>query len=221
ALTPSMQVLEVGCGDGTFWKTNQDHIPSKIQIILSDQSDGMLRDARRSIGTTDPRFSFAAFDCEHIPYPDASFDLVVANHVLFYCQDIVKACKEAWRVLKPGGRFICSTYGSNHMKEVSLLVTEFDERIVLSADKLYQRFGRENGRKILSPFFENITWLSYEDALCIPDAEPLISYVLSCHGNQMQYLLDRYKEFQTFVKRKTANGFTITKDAGIFLCEKK
>ena len=44
--------------------------------------------------------------------------------------------------------------------------------------------------------------------------------VLSCHGNQNQYILDRYKEFRAYTARKTAKGFRITKDAGVFLCEK-
>ena len=56
--------------------------------------------------------------------------------------------------------FSCSTYGSRHMREVSLLVQSFDERIALSADKLYERFGRENGTDILSPYFQQITWKS-------------------------------------------------------------
>lgn len=105
------------------------------------------------------------------------------------------------------------------MQEVSRLVRDFDDRIVLSADKLYERFGRENGADILAPYFSRIFWESYKDSLLVPDAEPLISYILSCHGNQNQYLLDKYKDFRGFVSRKTKDGFFITKDAGIFLCE--
>ncbi|WP_373213975.1 methyltransferase domain-containing protein [Ruminococcus sp. 5_1_39BFAA] len=219
-LSEGMRVLELGCGDGTLWVQNRGELPREISVSLSDISEGMLRDARRAIGAADSRFSFEAFDCHRIPYRAESFDLVIANHVLFYCQDPGLVCSEVRRVLKQGGRFICSTYGSCHMQEVSRLVQDFDERIVLSADKLYERFGRENGKNILSTCFEQITWKTYEDALLVPDAEPLISYILSCHGNQNQYLLDRYKEFRSHVKKKTENGFHITKDAGIFICEK-
>ncbi|MDO5348383.1 MAG: methyltransferase domain-containing protein [Lachnospiraceae bacterium] len=219
-IQPGMEILEIGCGDGALWTGSRPSLPEEIRITLSDLSEGMLRDARRSIGSSDSRFSFQVFDCHQIPFEPESFDLVIANHVLFYCQDISKVCQEVSRVLRPGGRFLCSTYGSRHMKEVSQLVQEFDDRIVLSADKLYERFGLENGRQILLPYFSQAEWKLYEDSLLVPDAEPLISYILSCHGNQNQYLLDSYQEFRSFVKRKTASGFSITKEAGIFLCQK-
>ena len=219
-IRPGLRILELGCGDGTLWTDNLSLIPEDISITLSDISSGMLRDARRAIGSSDTRFAFRAFDCKKIPYKDESFDLVIANHVLFYCDDIPAVLKEVCRVLSPGGHFLCSAYGKAHMQEVSQLVEDFDDRIVLSADKLYERFGRENGQKILEPFFPDAKWHSYEDFLLVQDAEPLISYVLSCHGNQNQYILDHYKEFRAFATKKTAKGFRITKDAGVFLCEK-
>ena len=219
-IRPGLRILELGCGDGTLWTENLSLIPEDISITLSDISSGMLRDARRAIGSSDTRFAFRAFDCKKIPYKDESFDLVIANHVLFYCDDIPAVLKEIRRVLSPGGHFLCSAYGKAHMQEVSQLVEDFDDRIVLSADKLYERFGRENGQKILEPFFPDAKWHSYEDFLLVQDAEPLISYVLSCHGNQNQYILDHYKEFRAFATKKTAKGFRITKDAGVFLCEK-
>lgn len=219
-IKPEMNILEIGCGDGTLWTSNLSLLPKHISITLSDLSEGMLRDARRAIGADDTRFSYQTFDCHHIPYETDSFDLVIANHVLFYCEDISKVCEEVRRVLKPNGHFLCSTYGKNHMGEVSELVQDFDNRIILSADKLYERFGLENGTALLAPYFSSIEWKAYEDNLLVPDAEPLISYILSCHGNQNQYLLDHYKEFRSYVKKQTTKGFHITKNAGIFLCKK-
>ena len=236
-LAPGMNILETGCGDGTLWceakkQFSQNNCPDHTKahdqqpdllktcsIMLTDISEGMLRDARRAIGDGD-EFSFRECFCEALPFADESFDLVLANHVLFYCSDVTQACREAARVLKPGGRFLCSTYGADHMKEISRLVSDFDSRIVLSADCLYERFGRENGAEILAPYFSDVKWLSYEDSLLVPDAEPLILYILSCHGNQNQYLLDHFAEFRCFVKKKTDAGFSVTKDAGVFCCTK-
>ena len=220
-LKSNMKVLELGCGDGELWKENKEKLPKQIELHLTDISEGMLRDARREIGVRDKRFYFQTADACKIPYENDMFDVVTANHVLFYCEDIGRVCGEIRRVLKPGGIFVCGAYGSSHMKEVSQLVQKFDEHIILSAEHLYERFGKENGRDILDPYFEQIEWRQYEDYLVVPEPEPLIAYVLSCHGNQGQYLPDHYSEFRSYVRKKTKDGFRITKDAGVFVCEIK
>lgn len=217
-ITSGMKILEIGCGNGALWYENLSCLPRELSVVLSDISEGMLRDAKRNIGADDPRFSFQAFDCCQLPFAAQSFDLIIANHVLFYCDNISRTCTEVKRVLKPSGRFVCSAYGSHHMKEISDLVSDFDSRIILSADKLYEKFGLENGLEILKPFFSDIEWHLYPDELLIDSPEPLIEYILSCHGNQNQYILDRYKEFRAFVAKRTAPVFHVTKEAGFFSC---
>lgn len=214
-------ILEIGCGDGSFWSSNYDQIPQNTSIILSDISDGMLRDARRTIGPDDTRFSYENFDCISIPHDNQSFDYVIANHVLFYCDGIDLVCEEIARVLKPGGVFLCTTYGANHLKEIRQLVHEFDERITLSAQNLYERFGFDNGTKILSGHFSTVAFSSYPDKLIVPDADPLISYILSCHGNQSQLLNAHYTDFRNFVQKYLTQPLEITKEAGLYICTKK
>lgn len=213
----TVRVLEIGCGNGALWKENLHVLPENIHITLTDISEGMLRDARESIGK-DTRFSYAKVDCHHIPYEDNTFDIVIANHVLFYFEDVDAVIEECKRVLSPKGTFSCSTYSSEHMKEITDLVQEFHEDIVLSKECLYEVFGLENGKEILQRHFKEVKMRKYEDRIEVNEAEPLIAYILSCHGNQNHILLDRYREFKQFVEEKVEKGFTITKDAGIFLC---
>lgn len=217
-LAPGMRVLEVGCGDGALWTCRHEELPRPISIVLSDISDGMIRDVRRNIRQDLQSFTFQVFDCANIPYADNTFDLVIANHVLFYADDLPGTLQELARVLRPGGRFICSSYSSRHMHEIRDLVRLFDNHISLSQGHLYERFGLENGQSLLSPVFSSVRLLRYEDGLRITDPQPLIEYILSCHGNQNQYLVNRYKEFQSFVKEQVGNEFYVTKDAGIFVC---
>jgi ubiquinone/menaquinone biosynthesis C-methylase UbiE len=213
-----MKILEIGCGDGSLWLDCD--IPKEISVTLSDISSGMIRDVKRRIGRERKQFSYVSCDCQKLPFLDSEFDLVIASHVLFYCADIEKACNEIVRVLKPKGKLISATYGKKHMKEISELVTKFDERIVLSSDHLYDRYGKENGSDILKPRFSKVEWKQYEDSLLVTEAEPLISYILSCHGNQNQFIVDQYNDFKTYVKQKTLRGFYVTKDAGIFVAKK-
>ena len=106
------------------------------------------------------------------------------------------------------------------MHEITDLVQDFNPQIVLSSVKLYDKFGLDNGEEILAPFFDQVTCRRYEDAIELAVAEPVISYILSCHGNQTALLLDRYQEFKQFVEEQVAGGFHISKDAGVFICRK-
>lgn len=215
------RVLELGCGDASLWLKNKEKLPENINVVLTDISDGIIRDAKKTDIGTDDRFELEVMDAHHINAPDNSFDLVIANHVLFYCDELDRVCSEVCRVLKPGGTFICSTYGNSHMKEISELVQEFDDRIVLSADKLYEVFGESNGAGLLKQFFDEVQWRQYEDCLLVTKPESLIAYILSCHGNQNRYIVDRYNEFRNFVRKKTEKGFRVTKDAGVFVAKVK
>lgn len=216
-----MRVLELGCGNGALWTERLDRLPDRISIVISDLSEGMVRDARRNIGEMEGRITYMNIEAADIPFPEESFDLVIANHVLFYCKDIPQVCRQVHRVLRRGGRFLCSTYGAGHMHEVTDLVQQFDERIVLSGEKLYERFGLENGKKLLEEHFDPVELRHYEDGIEIDRPEPLMEYIMSCHGNQNQYLLDRYTDFRAYIGRKVQGGFHITKDAGLFVCWKQ
>lgn len=216
-----MKILEIGCGNAQLWTENRNRLPKELSVVLSDISEGMIREIRRDERLDAAHFSFGVEDCHHLPYKPETFDLVIANHMLFYCENIPAVLDEVERVLKKGGGFICSTYGSKHMKEINELVQEFDHRIMLSADRLYERFGRENGKEILEQHFHEVIWQPYEDSLSIDVPEPLIEYILSCHGNQNQYIIDRYTKFRAFLAKKMSfRELTITKDAGVFLSKK-
>ena len=211
------KLLEVGCGNGKLWKNNKINLRNR-EIFLSDSSQGMVDEVRKTLGND---FNCMVFDCEKIPFKASYFDAVIANHVLFYVYDINKALEEIRRVLNPLGVFYCSTYGSNHMKEINDIVQEFDSRIILSQTKLYDVFGLENGLDILRPYFKNIKMKRYDDCLVVDKSKPIIDYIMSCHGNQSEIIGPSLNEFREFVDSiiQEKGYIKITKDAGLFICK--
>ncbi len=211
------RVLEVGCGDGTMWKDRD--IPPDWEIHLTDISRGMLEDARENL--SDVRIQeYLVADCQKLPY-DTEFDLVIANYTLFYARDLEEALGELCRVLRPGGWICCATYGREHMREVEEMVEEFRPEIRLSRMKLYDCFGLENGKTWLEKYFTEVTMREYPDALEVTDVDPLLDYIMSCHGNQREYLMPQYQKFRRFLEKKLEKGsIHISKQPGIFIARK-
>lgn len=213
------KLLEIGCGDGNLWENNELNMRNR-EIFLSDISEGMLNAARKKLGE---EFSYMVIDCQHIPFKKEYFDAVIANHVLFYVHDMDKGLREINRVLKAQGIFYCSTYGNKHMQEITQLVKEFDSEITLSNHVLFEKFGLENGKMILSEFFHDIELYKYDDELIVDDYKPLFDYIISCHGNQTERLQGKMNEFQLFLEKKVSDSglIKVTKQAGVFVCKNK
>lgn len=212
------RLLELGCGNGVLWKNSTMNIRNR-EIFLSDHSQGMVDTARNLLGED---YSYMVIDCQKIPFKRDYFDAVIANHVLFYMNDIDKGLKEIQRVIRDNGTFYCSTYGRQHMHEINQLVKEFNRNIVLSDHDLSNRFGIEDGEIRLKKFFTMVSFIPYEDALEVNQVEPLLEYIMSCHGNQKKLLDHCLPAFHAFLegKIKEKGSIHITKQAGLFICKK-
>lgn len=213
------RLLELGCGNGKLWQENRIDLRNR-EIFLSDISEGMVEEVRSKLGSD---FNCIVADAEKIPFKDEYFDTIIANHVLFYLNDLNIGLTEISRVLKPDGILYCSTYGKNHMKEITEIVQNFDSRISLSNHSLYDIFGLENGESILKEYFFNVKRMDYQDSLEITESKPLIDYIMSCHGNQNEILGPRLNEFKEYIEELLENNgkIVVTKEAGLFVCRKR
>lgn len=212
------RLLELGCGNGKLWQENKIDLRNR-EIFLSDISEGMVEEVRNKLGSD---FNCIVADAEKIPFKDAYFDSIIANHVLFYLNDLNQGLKEISRVLKPNGVLYCSTYGKSHMKEITDIVQSFDSRIYLSNHSLYDVFGLENGEDILKKYFTSVQRMDYQDSLEITESKPLIDYIMSCHGNQNEILGPKLNEFKEYIEEilKKDGKIVVTKEAGLFKCTK-
>ena len=217
----SARVLELGCGNGILWKSNLPKIPEDVHILLSDFSGGMLDDAKLALGDAAERFEYEVIDAEQIPYPDNSFDVVIANLMLYHVPNRKKAVSEISRVLKSDGVLYATTFGRNYMEELSDLVSNYDKRVNCSLEPVARAFGLENGEKQLSESFKDIKLVKYDDCLEVTEAEPLVNYVLSFTRVKDTINGDNMKDFEGYIANiLNKNGkIQIKKESGMFIAK--
>jgi Methylase involved in ubiquinone/menaquinone biosynthesis len=109
-------VLELGCGTGDMWKGQGKLISRCSRLILSDFSEGMLEQAKETL-QDEAGIEYRVIDIQDIPYPDHSFDAVIANMMLYHVPDLARGLREVSRVLKKDGTFFCATFGEHGMME--------------------------------------------------------------------------------------------------------
>ncbi len=218
----SAQILEVGAGPGGLWRENLDRLPTDWRVTLTDLSEGMVAEERAAL--PGQQFTCVVADVETLPFADASFDLAIANHMLYHVPDRPRALAELRRVLRPGGLLIAATNGQNNMRELDVLLREMAPDALTQSWKASFRhpFNLENGAAQLALFFEDIETRLYEDALNVTDVEPLVVYVLSIDAPGLREpdasaaLAARIGE----VMRQNGDVFHITKSVGMFIAHR-
>lgn len=216
-------ILELGCGPAWIWHHNRDRIPASWHIVLTDLSPGMVDQARTNLATGDgeTRFDFDALDAQSLPYDDASFDAVVANHMLYHVPDRPRAFSEIRRVLKPGGQLFAATNGQGHMAELWELVLDVAGDS-LRANRSDLHFGMENGAAQLAPWFGSVEWRDYPDSLLVTEAEPLIAYATSSTLWGVQGDAIATEKLAAGIRQKLAEDgvIRIGKRSGLFVAQR-
>jgi SAM-dependent methyltransferase len=171
-------VLEIGCGSGLLWASIGPLLPH-LRLTLTDLSEGMVSAAAERAGDL-PNIEIAAAlacEAEHLPFDDGSFDVAVANHMLYHVPDPGQAAAELARVLRPDGVLMAATNGPRHLAAISELQMEVYGRSPHGlADR---RFGKLNGAEVLGASFASVQWCEHQGVLECDDPEDIYAYVLS------------------------------------------
>lgn len=197
-LQENERILELGCGTGQLWLQNFRKIPSNCPIVLSDFSQNMLNAAKKNLANLKLPIKFKIIDAENIPYPNQSFDLVLACHMLYHIPDIDTTLTEINRVIKPNGRFISTTVSRNHIKELKDFLLQFNLDIEMK-NEFFSEFRNETGKAILEQFFKEIEFYEYINPVNISSVKPLMKYIESMF--QKDYYL-QFQEIKPDIEKK-------------------
>jgi SAM-dependent methyltransferase len=97
--------LDVGCGEGRFCRLLRQQ---QVKVTGLDPTPGLLNVAKQR----DPRGAYLQASAEAVPFPDSTFDLVIAYLTLIDIPDFRSAIAEMARVLTPGGTLLIANLNS-------------------------------------------------------------------------------------------------------------
>ncbi len=212
------RVLDVGCGNGAYLRGLASR---QVDAVGADLSLGMLRNAHW------PRLTNA--DIVQLPFPDDSFDAVLAPHMLYHVPDRRAAALEARRVLRPGGSAVFVTNGADHIASLRELV----ETAVRRADPDWAMenpsthvFSLENGAEQLACAFDTIE--CKQPASIVParlkTATIAADYVASVEDHYASEISQPWSAVVEFVRSQVATlierdgHFAVGSVLGAFVC---
>ena len=169
-------VLDIGAGRGSHYARLQQDQPG-VRYYALDNSPQMLL-----THPGDPQ-RLSRADAMRLPYADNSFDVVMANHILYHMPDVDACLREIKRVMKPDGRLLAATESMFSLPELQVLLRR---AIVLlsrngsNADAPaapVDSFALENGANVLSKHFYAVVRYDLPASLHFDDIEPALDYV--------------------------------------------
>jgi SAM-dependent methyltransferase len=211
----------VGCGEGRLWEASP-RLLAGTPITLVDLSAGMVAAAVDRIGrlVPGPVAVGAVADVEQLPFPDRSFDAIVANHMLYHASDPASAVAEIARLLGPDGLLVAATNGPRHLAELGEIRAEVFG--IRPLDDTLAVFGMETGRPLLEAGFADVEWVAYDDRLVCTDPDDVLAYLRSVppgegatsgqDARMEAAVRDRFEQ--------GGNSMIISKESGVFVCRR-
>ena len=132
------RALDLACGTGVMTMLMHD---LGFKVTGLDFTEAMMMRARRKAEAANARIAFLTRYAEETLEPDASYDVVIARHLVWTLVDPDKAFREWFRILKPGGRLL--------IIDGDFVRKSWLERLVPLLDRV---FGKpQDGHSLLTP----------------------------------------------------------------------
>ena len=104
--SPKQKLIDVACGTGDIAKLFLDYVNKDSEITCIDPNKAMIKKAKEKLATYE-NLTWMIASAEKLPIPENTFDFYTISFGLRNTKSLDKALSEAYRVLKPGGRYLC------------------------------------------------------------------------------------------------------------------
>jgi len=215
------RILELGCGTGNLWMDQTALVDSFSELVLSDISEGMVESAKENHADK-KRIKCEVIDTQAIPYPDGSFDIVVANSMLYHIPELEQAVKEIHRVLKTDGVFYATTASTSEGLMNYITASLYEMGLSETSGAAAISFSLENGEELLARYFSNVKRDLYDDRLEVTEVADLVAYIYSMSSVYYQLDVSSSADLHAyFEEQKDSEGIIkIPKLYGIFISQK-
>ena len=129
-MNPSLNqnLIDVACGTGDIAKLFLEHVNESSQVTCIDPNRGMINKGKEKLSKF-KNINWIISPAEKIPLSDNLFDFYTISFGLRNTANINKALSEAYRVLKPGGRFLCLEFSKIQNTNLETLYKNYSKLI--------------------------------------------------------------------------------------------
>ncbi len=195
-------VLDISTGPGRYSEGVVARAPHG-RYVAGDLSFDLARQARSS---TAADFTVLNLDMQHLPFAGATFDVVLANHMLGQLPALHETLLEIRRVLRPDGLLIAATNGEGTLPELDTLTRRACAllgypRHTFETDGA---FSLERGPSLLGRYFRAVARYDLPGALYFPEVDPVLDYIDSTRSLREQQLPDdvAWEEFMSMMEKQ-------------------
>tara|TARA_Y100001935_G_scaffold177664_1_gene147077 strand:- start:1024 stop:1728 length:705 start_codon:yes stop_codon:yes gene_type:complete len=126
--TINQKLIDVACGTGDIAKICLKTVGEDFQITCLDPNEKMIKKGKEKLSKF-KKLKWIISHAEKLPLPDNSFDFYTISFGLRNTKNIDKALSEAYRVLKPGGRYMCLEFSKIQNENLNLIYKQYSKLI--------------------------------------------------------------------------------------------
>ena len=122
------KLIDVACGTGDVGKLFLDSTNKKAEITCVDPNKGMVSQGKQKLSNY-KNVKWVISPAEKLPITDNSFDYYTISFGLRNTKNLNKALSEAYRVLKPGGRYLCLEFSKIQNSNLDFIYKNYSKLI--------------------------------------------------------------------------------------------